>query len=82
MTTKTRRSEVEAARKATRRGIVALLVAEGATPTDIARIFGVSQQLASELVLGLSTEPITHDELVDAEKARRLPGQWPSELPH
>jgi len=82
MTTKTRRSEVEAARKATRRGIVALLVAEGATPTDIARIFGVSQQLAAELVLGLSTVPITHDELVDAETARRLPGPWPSELPH
>ena len=82
MTTKTRPSEFEAARKATRRGIVALLVAEGATPTDIARIFGVSQQLASQLVLGRSTVPITHDELVEAENARRPPRRWPSELPH
>ena len=77
-----RRNELEAARKAARRGIVALLVAEGATPTDLARILGVSQQLASQLVLGRSTMPVTHDELVEAENAWRLPEALPSELPH
>jgi hypothetical protein len=53
-----RAHEFEAARKASRRAIIALLVAEGATPTDVGRIFGVSRQLASRLVLGLRDDPL------------------------
>jgi hypothetical protein len=40
-----RPSEFEGARKAARRGILALLVAQGATPTDIARILACRSEL-------------------------------------
>jgi hypothetical protein len=34
-----------------------MVVAEGATPTDVGRIFRVSRQQASRLVLGLRDDP-------------------------
>ncbi len=44
-----RTHEFDVARKAARQAITALLISEGATLKDVARVFGVSRQLASRL---------------------------------
>lgn len=56
LTTQTR--EFDVARKAARQAVIALLISEGATLKDVARIFGVSRQLASRLAQGLPTKSV------------------------
>ena len=53
-----RAREFDVARKAARQAIIALLISEGATLKDVARIFGVSRQLASRLARGLPAKSV------------------------
>ena len=53
-----RTHEFDVARKAARQAIIAVLISEGATLKDVARIFGVSRQLASRLAHGLPAKPV------------------------